>query len=108
MSKWKVPEGYVLEKIPGWHVKANGSRVRGDHEVIEGNMYPDGGKQVFEYDDAEPFAWTPFTDPQGKTHMGWNPNGRMVPLTKGWHPPVYVLRGVDEPAHVEAPIQELV
>ena len=110
MSKWKVPEGFTLTKIDGWYTKLGGAALRPTETKDTVALIPDEmNYQVWEYNDAEPFIWSsnensPHRDPATAPVEGWNPNGRMVPMKGGWHPPVYTLLGDGEPKHVEAPI----
>lgn len=108
MSKWKVPEGFTLTKIDGWHTKANGARIRPTEDPANVRLMDDGAVFVFQYNDDEPYVWANNADsPQRGDNPvveGWKPNGRMVPIKDGWHPPVYCLHaGGEHKGLVEAP-----
>lgn len=79
-TKWKAPDGFVLNKHEGYHLNEKGFAAASDDEP----RMADGRIGVAWFNDDEPFA------------EDNSPNVNVLPITDGWVPPVYTLHSKEE------------
>lgn len=88
MSKPKAPTGFVLTKIPGYHVDSRGFYAKKDSPTL----MPDGQIGVAWFNEDEPYVAAELDD--GST--GYSPNVHVLPIADGWVPPTYTLHTKEE------------
>lgn len=76
-TKWKAPKGFVVTKLPGYHMNAKGFQAaKGDPLMFDGQI------GVAWFDESEPFV---------EDGEGFSPNVQILPIVDGWVPPVFTL-----------------